>query len=92
MIFILENTVRNVMPSRVYRHPGGLREERAHLLSESENQPSSSSGPVQAAAVRMVAEIDPKNPRNVPQDDEDQDGGNFTDLTEDAALCSKNPV
>lgn len=81
------------MPSRVYRHPGGLREERAHLLSESENTAggSSSAAPVQAAAVRLVAEMDPKSPRKVA-DDEDDDGNNFTDLTEDAALCSKDPV
>jgi len=78
------------MPSRVYRHPGGLREERAHLLSTSEGENPASSAPVQAAAVRLVAEMDPKNPKRGEEDD--PDGGTFTDLTEDAAMCGKNSV
>ncbi|ODM96812.1 Transmembrane protein [Orchesella cincta] len=86
-IGVMKNTVRQVMPSRVYRHPGGLREERAHLLSTSDEPATSSSGPVQAAAVRLVAEMDPKTRSPV---DDDSDGGNFTDLTEDAKLCSKD--
>lgn len=91
---MIENTVRQVMPSRVYRHPGGLREERAHLLSESDqSNAGASSAPVQAAAARMVAEMDPKSPRrSIIADDEDDEGSHFTDLTEDAALCSKDPA
>jgi hypothetical protein len=55
-------------------------------LSTSDGESTAASGPVQAAAVRLVAEMDPKK----GGDDDDPDGGTFTDLTEDAALCGKN--
>lgn len=76
------------MPSRVYRHPGGMREERAHLLSTADGDNASSSGPVQAAAKGLAAEMDSTSPPG-SMDDDDPDGGNFTDLTEDAALVGK---
>ncbi|CAG7731744.1 unnamed protein product [Allacma fusca] len=33
---VITTQARNLLPSKVYKHPGGLREERAHLLSTSD--------------------------------------------------------
>lgn len=96
----LESTVRNVMPPKVYRHPGGMREERAHLLSSSDgvdynsgNESASSSSlprPIHAArsaSLQLVAEMDSKQEK---EEDVDVHSGPFTDLGEDEELISKS--
>jgi len=84
------------MPSKVYRHPGGMREERAHLLSSSDgvdysgNESGMSSSsvlprPIQAArsaSLQLVAEMEPK-------DEDDCHSGPFTDLGEEEELINK---
>jgi ABC-type Fe3+-siderophore transport system permease subunit len=77
---VVRSTVRNVMPSKVYRHPGGKGEERAHLLSISDGVDYNSSGapdegvstanlprPIQAArsaSLQLVAEMNSNAPSN----------------------------
>jgi hypothetical protein len=92
IIFFAENTVRGVIPSKVYRHPGGKGEERAHLLSGSDNAPdyaseggSTSTIPLQIQAARSVS-LDLVKEISVEQ--KDKDDGPFTDLTEDDALLN----
>ncbi len=77
------------MPSKVYRHPGGMREERAHLLSSSDGPDynSSTEGGVTARSVSLdlVAEMNGSNQVAIV----DVHDGPFTDLTEDDSLLNK---
>lgn len=81
------------MPSKVYRHPGGLREERAHLLSSSDgpdynsgNEGASSSlvCKSKSASLELVAELNDNREATVDVHDV------FTDLTEDEALLNQS--
>jgi len=83
---VVRNTVRNVIPSKVYRHPGGRGEERAHLLSSAENLApetgGSSGAPLMKAGLDLAAEMRNKNKGPSAGDD-------FTDLSENDSLLSQ---
>ena len=80
----------------MYKHPGGLREERAHLLSTSDGADynSGDSGvststlprPIQAArsaGLQLVAQMDPKEDVDLKgPKDKDPDSHSFMDLTD----------
>jgi len=86
------------MPSSksIYKHPGGMREERAHLLSHSSDGAdySGDSGvstnstnlprPIQAArsaSLQLVAEMDPTNSKGYKEKESDPDShSGFLDL------------
>jgi len=98
---VMRNTVRNVMPTKVYRHPGGLREERAHLLSTSDgadynsgdggsvSSHSSSVGPRQVQVARSASlQLVAEMVPNNPgaRKDPDAEDSAFTDLTDENDL------
>jgi len=81
--------VRNVIPSKIYRHPGGLREERDRLLSESHSRDdyqsgsdsakfSSSGGP--SESVRISDSRKNINLYSSQTEDDDDTLGEFTEL------------
>lgn len=76
------------MPSKVYRHPGGMREERAHLLSSSE-APDYNSGAEGSASAGVRAARNASLDLVAEMGDADANDDPFTDLTEDESLLNQ---
>lgn len=89
------------MPSKVYRHPGGMREERAHLLSSSDGPDYNSGTEATGGSLRAArsASLDLVAVAEMNGNGQEQEAvvdvhnnrhdGPFTDLTEDEALLNQ---